>query len=82
MKYRNLGRTGLKVSALNLGGWTTFGDSLRDRTAVQIIIATPCDRSVKFFDTADACACGESARTMDEALATLDELFPPLRAPS
>jgi aryl-alcohol dehydrogenase-like predicted oxidoreductase len=29
MQYRNLGRCGLKVSALSLDGWTTFGDSER-----------------------------------------------------
>ena len=26
MKYRHLGRTGLKVSCLSLGSWTTFGE--------------------------------------------------------
>jgi voltage-dependent potassium channel beta subunit len=68
MRYRNLGRSGLKLSALGLGGWTTFGDSLKDPTAVEAIIGTAYDRGVNYFDMADAYACGQSERVMGEAL--------------
>lgn len=30
MEYRILGRTGLKVSALSLGGWITFGGHVQE----------------------------------------------------
>jgi aryl-alcohol dehydrogenase-like predicted oxidoreductase len=31
MIYRNLGRSGLKVSVISLGGWVTYGGSVGDR---------------------------------------------------
>ena len=68
MKYRNLGRAGIKVSALALGGWTTFGDSVRDRATVRNVIGAARERGVNFFDMADAYARGESERMMGEAL--------------
>ncbi len=68
MKYRNLGRSGLKMSALGLGGWMTFGESVRDQSAVRAIIAGAYDRGVNFFDMADAYACGESERAMGQVL--------------
>ncbi|HTO46870.1 MAG TPA: aldo/keto reductase [Burkholderiales bacterium] len=68
MKYRNLGRAGIKVSALGLGGWTTFGDSVRDRTVVRNVIGAARDRGVNFFDMADAYARGASEQMMGEAL--------------
>lgn len=30
MQYRNLGRSGLKVSVISLGGWVTYGGSVGD----------------------------------------------------
>ena len=30
MEYRFLGRSGLKVSAISLGGWITYGGSVED----------------------------------------------------
>lgn len=30
MEYRLLGRTGLKVSALSIGGWITYGGHVDD----------------------------------------------------
>ena len=68
MKYRNLGRAGIKVSALALGGWTTFGDSVKDRATVRNVIGAARERGVNFFDMADAYARGESERMMGEAL--------------
>jgi hypothetical protein len=30
MEYRFLGRSGLQVSAISLGGWLTYGEDLED----------------------------------------------------
>lgn len=68
MQYRSLGRCGLKVSALSLGGWTTFGDSLKDQETVRSVVAAAYERGVNFFDMADAYARGECERVMGQVL--------------
>jgi len=37
MKYRRLGRSGLKVSAISLGSWLTYGKTVEDDVAVRTI---------------------------------------------
>ncbi|GGK29892.1 hypothetical protein GCM10010965_23440 [Caldalkalibacillus thermarum] len=37
MKYRRLGRSGLKVSEISLGSWLTYGKSVDQQIAVQTI---------------------------------------------
>lgn len=68
MNYRRLGHSGLKVSELSLGGWTTFGDSLTDRRLARQIITTAYDNGINFFDIADIYARGESERMMGQVL--------------
>ena len=36
MEYRHLGRTGLKVSALSLGAWTTYGGTSDQNTCGEV----------------------------------------------
>ncbi len=71
MPYRALGRCGTKVSAFGLGGWVTFGDSLRDVQRVRDIIHKAFEAGINFFDTADIYARGECERIMGEALREL-----------
>lgn len=71
MPYRPLGRSGLRLSALALGGWTTFGGSVRDRGLVRQIIHRAFERGINFFDIADVYARGESERMMGEVLREL-----------
>jgi len=60
MEYRNLGRTGLKVSALCLG--TGFFETMtREETARQVMQGA-LDAGINFFDTADSYAGGASER--------------------
>ena len=33
MEYRNLGRSGLKISALSFGSWVTFGNQIGNQIA-------------------------------------------------
>jgi voltage-dependent potassium channel beta subunit len=68
MQYRRLGRAGMKVSALSLGGWTTFGDSVKDQQLTRNIIAHAYDAGINFFDIADVYASGEAERMMGQAL--------------
>ncbi len=72
MNYRRLGNSGLKVSALSLGGWTTFGDSVTDRRLARDIIVKAYDSGINYFDIADVYAAGEAEKLMGSIL----KLFP------
>jgi aryl-alcohol dehydrogenase-like predicted oxidoreductase len=67
MQLRTLGRSGLKVSAIGLGG-NTFGGTA-DRDATVEIVHRALDLGVTFIDTADAYARGVSEEYLGEALA-------------
>jgi voltage-dependent potassium channel beta subunit len=69
MSYRPLGRCGTKVSALGLGGWTTFGDSVSGLETVREILRAAFDAGITFFDIADAYGKGEAERAMGNILA-------------
>lgn len=71
MPYRSLGRCGTKVSAFGLGGWTTFGESVRDDKTIRSILTTAFTAGINFFDIADVYAKGESERVMGKVLAEL-----------
>lgn len=62
MKYRRLGDSGLKVSELSLGGWTTFGESVSDPQLVRGLITLAYDNGINFFDIADSYAKGGAER--------------------
>jgi len=70
MIYRRLGRSGLKVSALSLGSWVTYGNQLDAKIARECMAAAH-DAGVNFFDNAEVYAKGESERIMGEALKAL-----------
>ncbi len=59
MEYRRLGRSGLKVSALSLGSWLTFGKQISDDVAEELMI-TAYDSGINFFDNAEIYARGKS----------------------
>ncbi|TVR15730.1 MAG: voltage-dependent potassium channel subunit beta [Balneolaceae bacterium] len=63
MKYRFLGRSGLKVSALSFGSWVTFGDQVEEEIAYNCMVAA-YDAGVNFFDNAEAYAGGASEEMM------------------
>ncbi|MFC1960032.1 aldo/keto reductase, partial [Chloroflexota bacterium] len=68
MEYRRLGTSGLQVSKLSLGGWTTFGELVKDQQIARDIIVQAYDAGVNFFDIADAYAGGEAERQMGQIL--------------
>lgn len=67
MDYRNLGRSGLKVSPLCLGTMM-FGD-MTDATASARIVDLAKDAGVNFVDTADAYSQGKSETIVGRAIA-------------
>lgn len=70
MKYRHLGRTGIKVSELSLGSWITFHNQA-DVDAAAEMMAAAYDLGVNFFDNAEAYAKGKSEEVMGAALKKL-----------
>ena len=67
MEYRRVGSSGLKVSAVSIGGWLTFGKSV-DAGATARILAAAIDRGVSFIDLADAYGAGAAERAAGEAI--------------
>ncbi len=70
MNYRRLGRSGLQVSELSLGSWTTYGGSVSAEDAAPII-RRAFDLGINLFDTADVYAKGEAERALGRALKDL-----------
>uniref|UniRef100_A0A8D2LR69 Potassium voltage-gated channel subfamily A member regulatory beta subunit 1 n=1 Tax=Varanus komodoensis TaxID=61221 RepID=A0A8D2LR69_VARKO len=58
MKYRNLGKSGLRVSCLGLGTWVTFGGQISDEVAEQLMTIA-YESGVNLFDTAEVYAAGK-----------------------
>ena len=67
MEYRYLGRSGLRVSALSLGGWVTWGQQIGDDLTYECM-TTAYDAGVNFFDTAEVYADGKSEIAMGNAV--------------
>jgi voltage-dependent potassium channel beta subunit len=72
MNYRRVGNSGLKVSAVSLGAWTTYGHTVQDQQRVREIVARAVEAGINFFDNADAYARGEAERVMARVYDDLD----------
>jgi voltage-dependent potassium channel beta subunit len=70
MKYRKLGRSGIKVSEIALGAWLTFGGSEGQETTRKCIEAA-VERGVNYIDIADIYARGNAERVVGEAIREL-----------
>ncbi|XP_058228881.1 voltage-gated potassium channel subunit beta-2 isoform X4 [Hemibagrus wyckioides] len=59
MIYRNLGKSGLRVSCLGLGTWVTFGGQITDEMAEQLMTLA-YENGINLFDTAEVYAAGKA----------------------
>lgn len=71
MEYKNLGKSGLKVSRVSLGSWLTFGKQIGNNIAEELMDLA-YDKGVNFFDNAEIYARGESERVMGKILKARD----------
>jgi voltage-dependent potassium channel beta subunit len=67
MQYRQLGKSGLKVSALSFGAWVTFGKQIGDPVARKLLHAA-YDAGINFFDNAESYADGKAEVVMGAIL--------------
>ena len=70
MKYRHLGKAGIRVSELSLGSWITFQTRFGVDKAAELMAAA-FDAGVNFFDNAEAYAHGKSEEVMGAAIRKL-----------
>ncbi|XP_048853764.1 voltage-gated potassium channel subunit beta-2 [Brienomyrus brachyistius] len=63
MKYRNLGKSGLRVSCLGLGTWVTFGSQISDEMA-ENLMTIAYENGINLFDTAEVYASGRAEITL------------------
>jgi len=68
MQYRKLGKWGLKVSAISLGAWVTYGNQVKDEETIREIVKTAYDAGINFYDNADVYARGLAEEIMGRIL--------------
>ena len=68
MKYRRLGRSGMKISEIGLGSWLTYGGTVEDDTATRCIDRA-YELGINFFDTANVYRRGDAEVVVGKALA-------------
>lgn len=69
MKYRNLGKWGLKVSEIALGSWVTQLSGTQAEEVAKSVVDKAFDEGVNFFDCADAYSGGDAERFLGKTLA-------------
>lgn len=70
MQYRHLGSSGVRVSAISLGSWLTFGHKTDEAVAVRCV-RRAFELGVNLFDTANVYAEGRAEEVLGRALAPL-----------
>ncbi len=65
--YRNLGRSGLKITEITYGNWLTHGSQVENETATACVRAA-LDVGITSFDTADVYANTRAESVLGEAL--------------
>lgn len=70
MEYRHLGRYGVRVSAIALGSWLTYGHKTDEEEAIACV-RRAFQLGVNLFDTADVYARGRAEEVLGKALAPL-----------
>lgn len=67
MKYRKIGKSGLKVSEISLGSWLTYGEKV-DKELSFNIFNTAIENGINFIDSAEIYAKGKAESIIGEYL--------------
>ena len=68
MQYRKLGDSGIKVSAISIGGWINYTEGVTDPKTESNIIDAAYENGVNFFDLADGYGNGYAEKVFGEVL--------------
>src|SRR3954462_14630809 len=68
METRNLGKSGLKISAISYGNWLTHGSQVEEDAALACV-RRALDEGITTFDTADVYAGTKAETVLGKALA-------------
>ncbi len=72
MEYRRMGSTGIKISAISIGAWLTYGSEGVDFKVAADCLRTAIDCGINFIDVADVYANGKAEETVGKVLADYD----------
>ncbi|MCD6249580.1 MAG: aldo/keto reductase family protein [candidate division Zixibacteria bacterium] len=67
MNYRRVGKHGIKISEISIGGWLTYGNTV-DANATANIIHAAIDAGINFIDIADIYTNGEAETLIGRAI--------------
>jgi voltage-dependent potassium channel beta subunit len=67
MKYRRMGKAGIKLSELSLGAWVTYGEQVGEEVARDCMTAA-FDAGVNFFDNAEGYGRGNAEVVMGSVI--------------
>ncbi|MBN2155219.1 MAG: aldo/keto reductase family protein [Candidatus Lokiarchaeota archaeon] len=65
MKYRKVGKSGLRISEISLGSWLTYGGSV-ERKQAKKCLKTALENGINFIDSAEAYAKGAAEELIGE----------------
>ncbi|MHA1965548.1 MAG: aldo/keto reductase [Candidatus Thorarchaeota archaeon] len=67
MRYRKVGKSGLKISEISLGSWLTYGGTVENELAKKCM-TTALDNGINFIDSAEAYAGGKAEEVIAQFL--------------
>ncbi|TFH04313.1 MAG: aldo/keto reductase, partial [Candidatus Thorarchaeota archaeon] len=67
MKYRKVGKSGLKISEISLGSWLTYGGTVENQVAKDCM-TTAVENGINFIDCAEIYAGGKAEEVIGEWL--------------
>lgn len=73
MKYRNVGKAGIKVSEIALGSWMTDLKESSEEDVAKEVVKLAYENGINFFDCADAYSGGAAERFFGEVLKEFPE---------
>jgi voltage-dependent potassium channel beta subunit len=72
MQYRRLGSTGMKVSAISIGAWLTYGSSLVEMDTAKACLRAAIENGINFIDVADIYSMGEGEKVVGQVVKEYD----------